>query len=385
MTATGAVVVGGGLTGLAAAVVLARSGVETTHLAPSAPLDRRTSALMQPSIDFLAAAGLVGDPSEIGHALSEIRIIDATRRLIRAPETVFRAAEANLAAFGWNMPNVALSASFEAARDALPNLRTIAQPLAGLDASGNRWTLTLADGHALTAGLVVGADGKKSFVRSAAGFKVRERAFAQSALVCDLELSRPLGGASIEFHYEQGPFTLVPAGEARANLVWIDNGEVLRAAQAGGAELLREIFLEKSQRLLGNIRLLTPSFIFPLSTLSVDRAARDGVVLVGEAAHAFPPIGAQGLNLGLRDVADLSSALSNVNAQTEGWASSLSADYADRRNADLGRTGGMVDALFRSLLSDFVPAQAVRAAGLWAMKLSPKLRREAFSLGMGVR
>src|SRR5690606_14620004 len=89
-----AVVVGGGLAGLAAAVAVARSGLETVHLAPKGPRDQRTSALMMPSVDYLRSAGLIDDPSSVGHPLTQIRIIDATKRLIRAPETLFDSAEA---------------------------------------------------------------------------------------------------------------------------------------------------------------------------------------------------------------------------------------------------------------------------------------------------
>src|SRR5690606_12487299 len=99
----------------------------------------------------------------------------------------------------------------------------------------------------------------------------------------------------------------------------------------------------------------------------------------------FPPIGAQGLNLGLRDVADLAASLAAVDRGSADWAVRLSADYAERRAHDLSRTGTMVDALFRSLLSDLLPAQAARATGLWALKLVPPLRKRAFELGMGVR
>ena len=108
-------------------------------------------------------------------------------------------------------------------------------------------------------------------------------------------------------------------------------------------------------------------------------------MLVGEAAHAFPPIGAQGLNLGLRDVADLVDALGTSDAAAPDWAERISAAYATRRADDLLRTGGGVEALFRSLLADFLPAQAARAGGLWALKLVPGLRREAIAAGMGER
>ena len=72
-------------------------------------------------------------------------------------------------------------------------------------------------------------------------------------------------------------------------------------------------------------------------------------------------------------------------ASEDDWAAQVSADFARRRAADLVQTGGMVDTLFRSLLADMVPAQALRAGGLWALKLAPALRRQAFNVGMGRR
>ena len=380
-----AIVVGGGLAGMAAAIAVASAGLRTIHLAPAAPPDRRTSALMMPSVDYLQRAGLIAAPQALGHALTQIRIIDATGRLIRAPETLFDAREAGLAAFGWNFANSALLEQFQTVAARLDRLETRAVGATAMARVDGGWALTLGDGAMVTAPLIVGADGKKSLVRAAAGLRSSERAFGQSALVCDLELARPVGGTSIEFHYPKGPFTLVPAGGNRANLVWIDDAAVLGQAQAGGPDHLLGLFAEKSQRLFGAISLASPAFVFPLSALSVASAGRDGVVLAGEAAHAFPPIGAQGLNLGLRDVADLAAALAAVDRAGPGWASAVSADYARRRAVDLARTGTMVDTLFRSLLAEMIPAQALRAGGLWALKLAPGLRRQAFAVGMGRR
>src|SRR4051812_31059586 len=134
-----AVVVGGGLTGLAAAVAVAKAGLATVHLVPKGPPDRRTSALMLPSVDYLKAAGLVPDPAAIGHPLTQIRIIDATHRLIRAPETLFDSAEFKLPAFGWNFANAKLAVAFEAARAGLPNLTTIETTLDDLEQVAGGW------------------------------------------------------------------------------------------------------------------------------------------------------------------------------------------------------------------------------------------------------
>lgn len=385
MRTVDAVVVGAGLAGLAAAVAVAKSGAHTLHVAPKGPPDRRTSALMGPSVDYLTGAGLIDDPAALGHPLRRIRLLDATNRLIRAPETLFDAGEFGLPAFGWNFPNVRLAEAFATAAEGLDDLETVETTFTALQPGPQGWRLSLADGSAVDTRLVVAADGKKSGIRAATGFQTREHAFTQSALVADLELARPIGETSVEFHYPNGPFTLVPAGDRRANLVWIDEESVLRPVREGGETALRLAALEKSQRLFGEITPLTPAFIFPLSTLSVDKAGADGVVLVGESAHAFPPIGAQGLNLGLRDVADLAAALAGASADAPTWARDVSTAYATRRADDLRRTGGMVDALFRSLLSDLLPTQAARAAGIWMLKLVPPLRRRAFEVGMGAR
>lgn len=379
------IIVGGGLTGLAAAIATAKAGLSTLHLAPPTPPDRRTSALMMPSVAYLRTAGLIDAPEDFGQRLHQIRIIDATPRLLRAPETVFDASEVGLDAFGWNFANMRLTEAFQSVIASLPNLRTLPQPLAQFEQRADGPLLTLGDGSTLRAPLVIGADGKKSLIRNAAGFQTREHNFTQAALVCDLELGRTLDGASVEFHYPNGPFTLVPAGGQRANLVWIDERTALQQAQSLDTEAFIALLQEKSQHLFGKIGLATPTFVFPLSTISVDRAGANGVVLVGEAAHAFPPIGAQGLNLGLRDIADLSATLADMDRTQANWANQLSDDYARRRASDLGRTGSVVDTLFRSLLTDMLPAQALRAGGLWALKLLPALRKQAFAIGMGER
>ncbi|MCD7061032.1 FAD-dependent monooxygenase [Pelagibacterium xiamenense] len=375
-------VIGGGLVGKAAAFAAAQAGFSVVHIAPAAPPDRRTSALMGPSVDLMQKVGLIRDPAALGVPLSQIRIIDATGRLLRAPETLFDAAEFDLEAFGWNFANIRLGEAFDSAGADLATLDIRQTSLAEAQRVGETWHLTLEDGTACAAKLLVGADGKGSKVRKLAGIGVRQHDFKQAALVCDLELERPIGACSVEFHYPNGPFTLVPAGGARANLVWIDTPETLNAARAN-PDALATALAQKSQRLFGKLVPLTGAHVFPLSSIFVNRAGKDAAVLVGEAAHAFPPIGAQGFNLGLRDVADLLRALDLANRSAYGWAGATADKYAHMRAADLMRTGTFVDTLFRSLLSDHLPAQALRTVGLWTLKTVPPLRRFAIGFGMG--
>lgn len=379
------VVVGGGLVGQATAVCVAKRGFKTIHLAPAAPADSRTSALMSPSVAFLVEAGLIEKPDAIGTALTKIRIIDATNRMLRAPETLFDSAETGHAAFGWNFTNQKLLTTFSTMAKRLQNYQIIETKFESQERTDNGYVVRTPDGQRITCRLIIGADGKKSPVRVATGIGIREHKFAQSAFVCDLELGRPLEGTSVEFHYPDGPFTLVPAGGNRANLVWIDKADILQKVRDEGDEAIIEALNARSMHLFGRITLASPTFVFPLSTLSAEVAGRDGIILAGESAHAFPPIGAQGLNLGLRDIADLMASLDGIDTAQDGWAERVSIDYAQRREGDLQRTSTMVDALFKSLLADMLPAQALRAGGLWALKLLPHLRKQAFAFGMGVR
>src|SRR5262249_23807215 len=136
------------------------------------------------------------------------------------------------------------------------------------------------------------------------------------------------------------------------------------------------------QGFLGAIETVGPRAVFPLRGLSAASMARERIALVGEAAHVIAPIGAQGLNLGLRDVAGLCDCLADARAAGPdiGGPATLQA-YARARAADVASRTAMVDLLNRSLLTDFVPAQALRGFGLHLLALSGALRRWAIEGG----
>lgn len=380
---TDIIIVGGGLSGLAAAIFAAKAGFATIHLAPKTAQDPRTSALMEPSVTPLIEAGLIDNPDTIGTPLTKIRIIDSTDRLFRSPEALFDSATAGVKAFGWNFSNSALRTAFESVASGLSNYRRLDDVLSSYVESDSGVKIQTGNAETLNAKMLVGADGKSSLVRRLAGIDVHQQQHRQSALVCDLRLQRGLDGTSVEFHYENGPFTLVPAGGNIANLVWIDDGTTLKEAQAKSPDALAGLFSTKAQNLFGSVEVLTPTTVFPLSTLRVATAGQGSVALVGEAAHAFPPIGAQGLNLGLRDVVALRQALDLVNRDELDWAQKAVSAYARERQNDLQNTTTFVEGLFKSLIVDFLPAQLMRAGGLWALKLSPTLRQKAMAFGMG--
>ena len=235
--------------------------------------------------------------------LRVMRIVDDTGRLWRAPEVKFSAGEIDLDAFGYNIENRHLVAALEQRARAMPGLRLIEGEVAAVEPHESAVAVTLKSDETLTAALVVGADGRHSLCREAAGIGVDAHKYRQVALTVSLRHSRPHRDTSTEFHTADGPFTLVPLPGNRSSLVWVLHpADAEHIAALDDAELSAEIE-RASHSILGKIEVEPGRGLFPLSVASARRFAGKRIALVGEAAHVIPPIGAQGLNLGLRDAA----------------------------------------------------------------------------------
>ncbi|HML08829.1 MAG TPA: UbiH/UbiF family hydroxylase [Xanthobacteraceae bacterium] len=374
-------VVGGGPAGLVSAIALKAAGVDTLLIAIPPKDDHRTTALLAGSVTALATLGAW--QACVAHAapLKEIRIIDDTRRLIRAPEVAFSAAEIGLDAFGCNIENRHLLAALYAyaAQLKLPRIDAAASAIAS-DAAGV--TIKLADGEARVQ-LAVGADGRRSLCRVAADIAADRRSYPQTALTLNLAHARPHRDASTEFHTESGPFTLVPLPGRRSSLVCVlDPARAAELYAKPDAELSAEIE-RRAHSLLGALRVEPGRGIFPLAVQTARCFARERIALVGEAAHVVPPIGAQGLNLGLRDAATLAEFVADARRQGLDLGSpDLLARYDARRRVDVMSRRIAVDVLNRSLLTDFIPAQGARGLLLHLVDRVGPLRRALMREGV---
>lgn len=378
------VVVGGGPSGLAAAIALAQDGASTALIAPVMPYgDNRTTALLGGSIDFLESLGVWQLCAEQAAALRTMRLVDDTGRLIRAPEVTFSSGEIGAETFGFNIQNRVLMNAMEQRAAELPNLLRVDGEAAAVDPETDQVAIRTAAGATLSAALIVGADGRHSLCRQAAGISVRHRALGQSALTFNVVHTRPHNNVSTEFHTAHGPCVFVPLPGNRSSVVWVSSPEQCAQRGALDDDELGRAAERQSHSILGAMRAEAGRHVFPLAIESPGALAARRIALVGEAAHVLPPIGAQGLNLGLRDVADLAAIVAHARAHDEDPGSErVLARYAAARRADIFSRVFVIDFANRSLLSDFLPAQSLRALGMHLIGSVGPIRNMAMREGL---
>ena len=381
-------VAGNGPAGMAAALALSKAGFDVALAAPeNTKPDHRTTTLMMPSIRFLDELDVWDAVKSEAEALSTMRIVDGTNRLIRARTVSFEAAEIGENAFGWNMPNMRLNASLLAQIKTHGTIRTIGIAVDVYEFNAGAVTANLADGTMIRAKLVVGADGRTSLARRAAGVEVRNWTYPQTAFITVFEHRLAHEGISTEFHTEQGPCVQVPLPGNRSSLVWVVRPEKAEELMAMEKAALSRAIEDRIASILGKVTVGATRQTYPLSGQYPLSFAKNRIALVGEAAHVFPPIGAQGLNLGLRDVEDLVKA--TISNPTDPGADTVLSAYDRARRPDITARTGAVDALNRALLSSLLPAQIARATGMAFLDMAAPLRslfmREGMRPGDGFR
>jgi len=377
-------VIGGGPAGLAAAIALAQTGAKTILIARRAPYaDNRTTALLGGSIDFLQALDVWPRCQDGAAPLQAMRLVDDTGRLIRAPEVRFSSDEIGLDAFGYNIENRLLTAALEARVAELAELTWLDDEADAVTPQDEDAAIRTGQGKSISARIVAGADGRHSLCREAAGIDVRRRNLHQSALTFNVSHSRPHRNISTEFHTPQGPCVFVPLPGDRCSVVWVAAPKEAERLMALADAELSAAAEKQSHSILGRIDIEPGRDLFPLAIEHIRQYASHRIALVGEAAHVIPPIGAQGLNMGLRDAADLADIVREAMASGEDLGSArVLQRYDSARRTDVASRTFAIDIANRSLLSNLLPVQSLRAAGLHLIGSIGPLRRLAMREGL---
>jgi 2-octaprenyl-6-methoxyphenol hydroxylase len=351
-----------------------------------AAADQRTAALFNGSVELLRQLGAWPQLGPKASALKGIRIIDDTDTWLKAPELLFEAHEVGLSEFGFNIPNADLSAGLAATITNMPNVRMIdSAGVVKVEPAADHVRVTLAEGGTLMAPLVAAADGRHSLGRAAAGIAAETWDYPQVAITTRFRHSRPHGGISTEFHRASGPCTVVPLPHDGtsdwSSLVWVERTPVAERLTTLDDAAFTAALSERLHGLLGRVSDVAPRKAFPLGGLSTRTLGANRIALVGEAGHVLPPIGAQGLNLGMRDAACLADCVLSAKGGDIG-ADAILAAYTAARKSDVATRTTAVDLLNRSLLVDLLPVNLARGLGVHVLRALPALKRQVMAAGL---
>lgn len=387
---------GGGVAGLTAACAFGSAGFRVICVDPAPPVtaaeddgaDLRTTAFLQPSIPVLQAAGLWTRLQPHAAALQVMRIIDAGGETPEARLTKdFDAADISDAPFGWNLPNWLLRREMVARLSELPNVSF--RPGTGFarmlvrDAEA---LVTLTDGARVAAKLFVAADGRTSPVREAAGIGVKTTRYGQKALAFAVTHDIPHGNVSTEVHRKGGPFTLVPLpdrnGHPASAVVWMEAGpEVARLAALPVAAFEAEM-TARSSGILGPLTLASRRSVWPIISQIADRLSGPRTVLMAEAAHVLPPIGAQGLNMSLADLATLLDLAQSH--RTDPGVAAVTDSYHRARHFEVQARVTGIDLLNRASMAEAPMLRDLRAKALDALYSARPVRHILMRTGLGL-
>jgi 2-octaprenyl-6-methoxyphenol hydroxylase len=382
-------VAGAGLAGLTASIALARAGFDVVCCGVDERMaSGRTVAMLDRSVAYLDCLAIWPAVAPRAAAMRALRMIDDTGALFPPRPIEFRSSEIGLETFGWNVENDSMADALGESADATPGLDRVRASVAAYRFGTDAALARLSDGRTIAAALVVGADGRTSPARRAADIETRVHAYPQTALTVILRHRLPHRDFSTEFHTREGPFTLVPLpatpeASHRSSLVWVMANEAARRREALDDETLAGEIERQARSILGAMRVEGRRGVFPMVRQVVPRITAKRLALIGDAAHAFPPIGAQGLNLGLRDVEAISARAAEARAEGRDIGSpTVLAAYERARRSDIFMRTAFVDSLNRTLLAHFAPVDFARGAGLAALAAIGPLRRFVMRKGV---
>lgn len=380
------VIVGGGLNGPALALALAQGGLRVTVVdarpAPAraeAGFDGRAYALAIASVRLLTAIGVWGRVRDKAQPILQIKASDGRAGEGAAPFFLhFDAAEIEDGPMGHMLEDRYLYAAFLEAMRAAPGITLISgETVVAQEVGPAGVTVTLGSGTRVTAGLLVGCDGRGSGVAARAGIRRVGWGYGQTALVTAIRHEGDHQGIAHQFFMPSGPLAILPLkGGHHSSIVWSETDKVAAAIQAlPDAEYL-EALRPRFGDFLGQIELAGTRFTYPLSLSLAERFVAPRVALVGDAAHGVHPIAGQGLNLGLRDVAALAEVL--ILARRRGLEVGdpvALEEYQRWRRFDATALALGMDAVNRVFSTDNPVLRLGRDLGMGLVSALPGLRR----------
>jgi 2-octaprenyl-6-methoxyphenol hydroxylase len=385
------IILGGGLVGLTLALALDAHGLSSIIIDPADPagvlakgFDGRASAVASASHHMLDAIGIGARLAGQGCPIASIHVSDGL-----TPRALMFDPDPGSGPLGVMYENRLLRRTLHEAASQAPHI-TLLMPARPeiVERDGTSARVTLADGRDFAAPLLIGAEGRNSPTRAAAGINVARWSYDHTAIIATLGHERPHGGVAHEIFYPSGPFALLPmlddADGPRSAIVWTVEAEH-GAAMLG---LPDRAFLAEAEKrmggMLGRLRSASARSSYPLGFHHTARITGERLALVGDAAHGIHPIAGQGLNLGFRDVAALAEVLvEGARLGLDLGDAQLLARYERWRALDSFLVAAATDGLTRLFgLPGKVP-RAIRRFGLGMVGRIPPLKRRFMAEARG--
>ena len=313
------IISGAGTPGATLALLLAQLELSVALIDPAPPKaddktpDTRTSALMKGSVNILRATGAWDDCEAMGGVMRGITLTDDSDQSRDPAGVTFKSADIGQDFFSVNMPNAPLRAALieKIRRNKLISFHAPVK-LVDFKTDDTGVTAILDDGTEIRASLIVGADGRTSQVRKISGIAHTEHDYGQHAITCLIDHTRGHDNISTEFHRPGGPFTLVPLPGNRSSIVWVEYAEDADKFMRLPRDLFEKSLQDRTKNILGQITLVAGPQSYPLKHLKSENLTAPRAALIAEAAHVLHPLGAQGLNLSLRDAAALAEIIADM-------------------------------------------------------------------------
>jgi 2-octaprenyl-6-methoxyphenol hydroxylase len=373
------IILGGGLVGLTLALALDRHGLSAIVVDPAEPeavlapgFDGRASAIASASWRMLETIGLGAALEGKGCPIASIRVSDGLR-----PGALDFEPWAEDGALGVMFENRLLRQTLHAAAADAKHV-TLLMPARPVEIVRGEHgaAVTLADGRALRAPLLVAAEGRNSPTRAAAGINVARWRYEHTAIIAAVEHEKPHGNVAYEIFYPDGPFAILPMLPGnRSALVWsVRQEDAPGYLKLGPRGFIAELEA-KMGGLLGKMELAAPLSSYPLGFHHAGRITDQRLALVGDAAHGIHPIAGQGLNLGLRDAAALTEVLvEGARLGLDLGDAQLLKRYERWRSLDTFMVAASTDTLTRLFGLPGGAASAVRRFGLSAVQRTAPLK-----------
>ncbi len=364
-------VVGAGMVGAALALKLAQAGFDVAVIEARAAaawciedeIDLRVVALAPSSVDLLGAVGAWQSiAASRACAYQRMHVWDAL-----APGVLnFDSADDAAAALGYIVENRLIQHVLWQTLQAHARV-TLHCParVAATSVDADRRTIELDDGRRIAARLVVAADGGDSALRNLVGITTRDRDYAQRAVVAHVATERTHEATAWQRFLPHATVAFLPLADQRSSIVWsVPDQEATRLLALDDTTFCAELGAAFDFR-LGRVIATTPRAAFPLRLRLAERYSAARFALIGDAAHIVHPLAGQGVNLGLRDAAELAAtAIAERDAKRDFAAESALRRFERSRRSDNVLSAQAFDAMQRVFGSDAIPIAALRGAGL---------------------